>query len=185
MAKKSSETIYQLKVTLKDFRPPIWRRIQVFDNITLARLHLILQAAMGWSDYHLHLFEIAGVHYSEPSPEDWEPVKSEKRYRLNQLVSEGGRFVYEYDFGDGWEHEIVVEKVLPADPQIEYPICIKGKMACPPEDVGGVWGYADFLEAIQDPDHPEHDEMLEWIGEEFDPQAFELDEINHALSALR
>ncbi|MBN1933526.1 MAG: plasmid pRiA4b ORF-3 family protein [Anaerolineae bacterium] len=185
MAKKASEAIYQLKVTLEGFRPPIWRRIQVPDDVTLAHLHLILQTAIGWTDYHLHMFTIDGVHYGEPSPEDWEPVKSEKRYRLNQLVGEGGRFRYEYDFGDSWEHGILVEKVLPADPQVEYPICIKGKMACPPEDVGGTWGYADFLEAIQNPEHPEHDEMLEWIGGEFDPQAFDLEEVNAALQNYR
>jgi hypothetical protein len=95
------------------------------------------------------------------------------------------RFDYEYDFGDGWEHRILVEKILPLEPGRAYPVCIKGRRACPPEDVGGTWGYAAFLDAIGDPEHPEHDSYLEWIGGEFDPEAFDLDEVNDALSELR
>lgn len=184
MAKDSNETIYQLKVTLEGFRPPIWRRIQVPAGIPLDHLHLVLQATMGWSNYHMHMFTIGGVEYGEPSPDDWEPVEDESRHRLNQLVEEGAQFRYEYDFGDSWEHKIQVEKVLPADPQVAYPVCIKGKMACPPEDVGGVWGYGDFLETIQDPENPDYEEMLEWIGGEFDPQEFDLEETNAALKNL-
>jgi len=105
--------------------------------------------------------------------------------RLNQIADAGAKFVYEYDFGDSWEHILLVEKVLPMEPDQQYPVCIKGKRACPPEDVGGVWGYYGFLEAIQDPDHPEHEDYLEWIGEDFDPEAFDLDAVNAALRALQ
>ena len=101
------------------------------------------------------------------------------------VTSENERFLYEYDFGDSWIHEILVEKILPPEPKKRYPVCLKGKRACPPEDVGGPWGYADFLEAIRDPDHPEHEEYLEWAGEDFDPEAFDLDEVNRALRKMR
>lgn len=187
-AKKTSSpaVIYQLKVTLKHFRPPIWRRIQVADEITLAQLHAILIAVMGWADYHLHDFTIGGARYSEPSEEDWEPVKDERRYRLNQIVSgEKFKFVYQYDFGDSWDHEIRLEKMLPPETDAQYPRCVAGARACPPEDVGGVWGYAEFLDAIHDPEHEEHDRYLEWIGGEFDPEAFDLSAVNAALRRLR
>jgi len=95
------------------------------------------------------------------------------------------KFLYEYDFGDGWEHELLVEKILPAEPGVGYPRCLKGKRACPPEDVGGVWGYADFLEIMRDPNHPEHEDMLEWVGGEFDPEVFDLEEVNAELEEMR
>jgi hypothetical protein len=110
---------------------------------------------------------------------------NERRFKLYQIAPAGGaRFRYEYDFGDGWLHQVTVEKVLPADPEMRLPLCLKGKRACPPEDVGGVWGYENFLEAIRDPDHPEHDEYLEWVGGEFDPESFDIDDVNAALRGL-
>lgn len=189
-AKKRTITsdIYQIKVTLKHSQPPIWRRIQVPADVSLARLHRILQAVMGWEDYHLHQFIVDGEYYGEPHPdyEVWGPeMRDERRFTLEQLVPEEGlKFRYEYDFGDGWEHELLVEKILPAEPGASYPRCIKGKRACPPEDVGGVWGYADFVEVIRDPDHPEHEEWLEWVGGEFDPEAFDLEEVNAGLKEM-
>ena len=178
--------IYQIKVTLKDSKPPIWRRIQVPCNITLAELHHILQAVMGWWDYHLHQFIVGRTYYGVPSPDyDYMEMRDESQVRLDQIADEGSKFVYEYDFGDSWEHVLLVEKILSPEPGQQYPVCIKGKRARPPEDVGGVWGYSDFLEAIQNPDHPEHDEYLEWVGGEFDPEAFDLDEINAALRECR
>jgi hypothetical protein len=180
--------IYQIKVTLRHSKPPIWRRIQVPADVNLARLHRILQVVMGWDDYHLHQFTVGGVDYGVPDPEyaSWgHEMRDEQRVKLGQLVPEEGlKFVYEYDFGDSWEHELLVEKILPAEPGVDYPRCLKGKRACPPEDVGGVWGYDDFLEIIRTPDHPEHDDMLEWIGGEFDPEAFDLDEINAELKMI-
>ncbi len=181
--------IYQIKVTLRNSKPPIWRRIQVPGDIHLGKLHHILQVVMGWEGYHLHQFIIGGAYYGEPHPdyETWGPeMRNERHVRLEQIApGQGVKFLYEYDFGDGWEHELLVEKLLPSEPGVHYPRCLKGKRACPPEDVGGVWGYDSFLEAIRDPDHPEHEDMLGWIGGEFDPEAFDLDEINSALERMR
>ncbi|MGA1870906.1 MAG: plasmid pRiA4b ORF-3 family protein [bacterium] len=177
--------IYQLKITLKDSKPPIWRRLQVKSDITLSKLHQIFQVAMGWSNTHLHQFIIHGVEYGIPDPDYDTDIKDERYVKLGKLlVTEGEKFTYEYDFGDNWEHEILIEKILPMEISIFYPICIKGKRACPPEDCGGIWGYLDFLEAIEDISHPEHDEILEWAGGEFNPAAFEVNSINQELKQL-
>ena len=182
----SNTSIYQIKVTLRDSKPPIWRRVLVPSDITLAKLHNILQAVMGWYDAHLHQFIVGGVYYGVPDPDYFIEIKSERRVRLNQIVAgERFKFIYEYDFGDSWEHELLVEKTVPPEKGVRYPVCIKGKRACPPEDVGGVWGYAEFLEAIRDPEHPEHEDYLEWVGGEFDPEAFDLDDVNATLSHIR
>jgi len=182
------ESVYQIKVTLKDIQPPIWRRVQVPSNISLNKLHRILQAVMPWDDYHLHQFIIGGVNYGEPDPDDdfGFELKSDRTAKLRQVASvAGARFIYEYDFGDGWEHKILIEKVLPPETGVRYPICLGGKRACPPEDCGGIPGYARFLEAIRNPEHEEHDELLQWAGGSFDPEAFDLDEINRALKRIR
>jgi hypothetical protein len=181
--------IYQIKVTLDDSKPPIWRRILVRSDITLGKLHNVIQAVMmGWADYHLHQFVVGETYYGMPDPdyEGFLEMRDESRVKLNQIVTgEKFKFHYEYDFGDSWLHNLLVEKILPPEPGQQYPVCIKGRRACPPEDVGGVWGYDTFLEAIQNPDHPEHEDYLEWVGGEFDPEAFDLDEANEALRALR
>ncbi len=177
--------VYQLKVTLQHTKPPIWRRIQVRASTTLPRLHDTIQVAMGWTDSHLHQFSIDGVAYGLPDPDFADAMRSEQRIKLERVVTtEKDRFVYEYDFGDSWTHILLLEKILPPDPEVHYPRCPAGKRACPPEDVGGVWGYAKFLEAVGKSDHPEHDDMLEWCGGEFDPEAFSLDEVNQALKGL-
>ncbi len=178
--------VYQMKVTLQDISPPIWRRIQVTNDTTLGKLHRILQVVMGWSDYHLHEFIIGEVSYGVPDKESMSDMKNEKNVRLSQIVSgEGMRFTYIYDFGDYWRHKILVEKILSPEQDTRYPICIKGKRACPPEDCGGIGGYYEFLEAIKDPDHPDHEDMLDWVGGSFDPEAFDLDEINATLRKIR
>ncbi len=182
------KTVYQIKATLKDSKPPIWRRILVPEDTSLYDLHEILQRVMDWGNYHLHQFTIAGQLYGDPENDEYGDfdTKNEKRYRLNQLgLRENSRFTYEYDFGDSWEHILLVEKILPADKGTRYPVCIAGKRACPPEDVGGIWGYEEFLEAISDPAHPEHDEMLEWVGGDFDPEECDLDEINQSLQRFK
>ncbi len=187
MPRKGADTspAYQLKVTLQNTKPPIWRRIQVRAGITLPQLHDAIQVAMGWTDSHLHLFNIGGVDYGMPDPEFANDMRSEQRVRLGRVVTtEKDRFVYEYDFGDSWTHNILLEKILPPEPDVHYPRCLAGKRTCPPEDVGGVWGYAEFLETIRDADHPEHDDMLDWCGGAFDPEAFSLDEVNAALRRL-
>ena len=137
--------MYQIKVTLKGVRPPIWRRIQVSSETTLAQFHDILQVAMGWMGGHLHMFTANGESYSAPSPFDPYHLeeldaKDSSRVKLNMLVTEEGlKTQYEYDFGDGWDHVIVVEKTLPMTSDAKLLVCIKGKRACPPDDVGGIW----------------------------------------------
>ena len=180
--------IYQLKVTLEDIKPPIWRRIQVRGDVTLFKLYKILQAAMEWEDYHLHQFIVGEDYYAIPSPEDPWPMetKNEKRAKLFQVAPvEKARFIYEYDFGDSWRHKILVEKILPPERDLEHPICLAGKRSRPPEDCGGIGGYYEFLEAISDPKHPEHEDMLDWAGGEFDPERFDKDEVNRLLSKIR
>jgi len=183
---EKTERIYQIKVTLKDSKPPIWRRLLVPANITLYKLHQIIQTAMGWAGYHLHQFTIFGEYYGDPEDDEFGDLgtKNEKRHKLSGVASEGFKFDYEYDFGDGWEHSILVEKILTPDKGTHYPLCIKGRRACPPEDVGGIWGYEEFLEAIQDPSHPQHDDYLEWVGGEFDPTECDLEEINEMLAGM-
>jgi DNA-binding MarR family transcriptional regulator len=185
MAKEPSRgSIYQIKVTLGGSKPPIWRRIQVPGDVTLAELHDTLQAVMGWWDYHLHQFIVGETYYGVPHPDYMMEMLDESEVRLNEFADEGSQFVYEYDFGDSWEHVLQVEKVLPSKPGQRYPVCVKGRRATPPEDVGGIWGYELYLEAMADPDHPEHEMYLEWRGE-FDPEEFNLDEVNAALRKLR
>ena len=183
MATKSLQKIYQIKVTLTGSKPPIWRRLLVSSLITLSKLHKVLQIAMGWTDSHLHQFIAYGRFYGQPDPDFDFEVLDESKVRLDSLLKKDkDSITYEYDFGDSWEHKIELEKVLPFDPKITLPVCIKGKRACPPEDVGGIWGYQSFLHAIRDPNHPEHEEYLEWIGEEFDPEYFNVDKINELLA---
>lgn len=186
--RKQAQSIYQLKITLKDIRPPIWRRVQVPSDITLGQLHWVIQLSMGWTNSHLHSFSIQGVEYGVPMPDsgfDEMDLRDEQSVKLSRLVpGEKFKFSYLYDFGDSWEHEVLVEKVLPTEPDVSYPVCIKAKRACPPEDCGGVWGYQEFLETIQDMEHPEHEEMLEWVGGFFDPEETELGEINAQLKMI-
>jgi hypothetical protein len=176
------ERIYQLKLMLKGSKPPIWRRVEVDDAITLARLHQIMQAAMGWYDSHLHMFTIAGITYGLPDLYDEHEVRDERRVKLNQLLSIPKQaLLYEYDFGDGWLHQVLLEKILEPEAGVTYPRCIAGRRACPPEDCGGLWGYANLLEAIRDPNHPEHTELLAWVGGAFDPERFIIEAANGRL----
>lgn len=177
-APKKGDLIYQFKITLLDIKPAIWRRIQV-PHCTLADLHEYIQAAFGWEDYHLHQFQIDGERYEPPpAPDDFEfdpDIRDETQVVLSGLIPRSGRkprWVYEYDFGDGWRHEVQFEGFVPHDPKAKYPVCVEGEQACPPEDCGGPWGYADYVAAITDPNHEEHDEMLAWRGP-FDPEAFD------------
>ena len=187
MAPKNKKSVYQIKITLQDSKPPIWRRVLVHSDTSLGKMHYIIQAVMGWWDSHLHQFIVGRTYYGPAnSPyEDFMETQDEAKIKLSQIGGAGTKFIYEYDFGDSWRHILEVEKVLEPEPGQEYPICLKGKRACPPEDVGGVWGYEDFVEAIQNPDHPEHDEYLEWVGDEFDPEKFDLDAANAELQELR
>lgn len=183
---KRDVKVYQLKVTLIDSSPPIWRRFQVKSDITLEMLHLILQIVMGWTNSHLHQFTIQGEYYGEPDTDDFSEVADESTVQLEQVVTgEGFKFSYEYDFGDGWQHQLLVEKILPVESDVDYPICLKGKRACPPEDCGGIWGYGDFLDIIQNPKHPKHNHMLKRVGGKFDPESVDLEAIQEDLKQLK
>jgi hypothetical protein len=179
---------YQLRIELKHVEPLIWRRVLVPENVTLAKFHIILQGAMGWHGGHLHEYEIGRLHYGIPD-DDWpgtEPVIDERQVRLNSLVEAGARrFTYLYDFGDGWEHNIKVEDLVPPSSNGKLIQCTAGENACPPEDVGGPYAYIDFLAAIRDPTHSEHHTMLEWIGGSFDPAAFDLADVNERLAEIK
>lgn len=186
--KPAKGTVFQLKVTLNDIRPPIWRRVQTKD-CTLAKLHEIIQAVMGWEDAHLHEFEIGEERYG--LPEQWQggwddaDIRNSRKVKLSQLVEKGAKKLrYQYDIGDSWWHTIMVEKTVPVEPGIKYPRCIAGERACPPEDCGGPWSYDDFLEAIQNPKHERHEERLEWIGGKFDPEAFDVETANEELQEV-
>ena len=177
--RKTKGSIYQLHIALNGIRPPIWRRILVPGNMKLSTLSEILLDTMGWVGYHLHQYIVNGVYYGEPSDDDFFDVEDESKVTLQQIAPrEGSKFKYEYDFGDSWMHTVKVEAIVEPEEGTTYPVCIKGKRACPPEDVGGVWGYAEFLEALADPDNPEAEEMLEWVGDDFDPEEFSLEDVN-------
>ena len=176
--------IYQLKVTLKNIRPPIWRRFQVEDDLTFYQLHTVLQTVMGWYDAHLHSFDINGLQLTdaETLAMGWGDGKDDQKVRLSQyLRHEKQKFRYVYDFGDDWEHEVLLEKILTIEEGVFYPRCIKGKRECPPEDCGGVWGYQEILEILKDKNHSEYETYAEWIGEDFDSEHFDLVEINDML----
>jgi Plasmid pRiA4b ORF-3-like protein len=179
------KTVYWLKATIMGTKPSVWRRVIVPGEITLAGLHDVLQAAFGWWDCHLHEFEIGGVRYGVDDGEDGHPPQNERRTRQCDVAVADSSFVYVYDFGDDWRHKVTVEKVLPASPNTRYPLCTDGRRACPPEDCGGTWGYRQFLTAIRDPGHAGHESMLEWVGGQFDSEAFDIGEFEHRLQLGR
>jgi len=182
--------IYQLKVTLLGTSPPIWRRLFVPSDVTLAQLHDVLQAAMGWQECHMHEFSAGGRHFGRPNPEDrfrgMPPVENERTVRLFRVLGRvGAKAIYTYDFGDSWEHAIVLEKRLCADPTTAYPVCTGGELACPPEDCGGIGGFYDLLDALRDPAHERHDELCDWVDDDYDPDVFSIDDVNRMLTPSR
>ena len=178
----AGETPLSLKVTLRDTKPPIWRRLVMPGEMTLGDLHQAIQAVMGWDDAHLHAFDIAGQDYSGPYSVDG--VADEERLSLNAVLKSGvRRFTYTYDFGDNWHHVVLIERPRRALEAGSYPACIAGKRHCPPEDCGGPWGYQDLLAVLADPTHPDYAERVEWVGEDFDPDAFSVDVANARLAA--
>lgn len=179
--KASEGFVYTFKIALLDWKPLIWRRIVVPEG-TLVDLHEHIQTAMGWTNSHLHQFEIRGRRYGVAAHlnADWldeeERVIDSAKIKLCDLLGSAHplrKFRYDYDFGDNWQHGVAFEKRQPPEPGVKYPCCIEGAGACPPEDVGGVWGYADMLEALEDPEHPEHENYMDWIGDDYDPDEFE------------
>ncbi len=184
--KRKFDQVYQFKITLKQIRPSIWRRIQVPETYTFQDMHVAIQDVMGWEGYHLHEFEMVdpatGAKMRIGAPDEdfgfGREILREQREKIARYFSMENRSAeYLYDFGDDWEHRIPLEKILPRGAGVKYPVCIKGKRACPPEDCGGVWGYADIMEALQDPDSEENEELLEWVGEDFDPEYFDAEMI--------
>jgi len=182
------DPVLQVKITLAEVAdPPVWRRLLVPAAIRLDRLHQVIQAAMGWQDYHLHVFSDGRAEYGLPDPDL--PFRDERTATLGELLPRAGsRPGYTYDFGDGWEHEIALEKRLAAEPSVAYPVCVAGEGACPPEDCGGAWGYEHLREVLADPSSAEHQDMLAWLGldkaGDFDPHRFDIDQANRALAAV-
>jgi len=180
--------VLQLKVELQGVRPKAWRRVLVPSSIRLPVLHVVLLRVMGWDGGHLHEFEFVEANYGIPDP-DWHDglLVDESKVSLNKALGGSAAFTWTYDFGDAWTHKIKVERVdtMPAELKLQFPICLAGAGACPPEDVGGAPGYADFLLAIADPDHPEHGDMTAWIGRAFDPNAFNVQEAQDRLYEIK
>jgi hypothetical protein len=180
--------IFQLKVGLRGARPPIWRRLEVPADVTLARLHELIQAAFAWDDSHLHVFETRYGNFGRPDSELGHRAAS--RVTLEQVVpAVGDKLCYTYDFGDNWTHDIAVEKILNRDPSVAYPRCTGGRRAAPPEDCGGVWGYAELMGILEDPTHPEHRERLDGLGlddrADFDPARFNAKAVTTTLQHLQ
>lgn len=167
---KPTANAYEVTITLCDVTPIIWRRVRVRADITLAQLHEVIQIAMGWENYHLHEFEIGTVR--------------EPHVPLRDVAGPGSRFLYRYDMGDNWEHEIAIEQELAGD-GVQTPYCIAGKYACPPEDCGGPYGYADLRRALAGRGGPKRRELIDWLGGEFDPKRFSRREVNAALRDVK
>lgn len=173
--------VYQLKVTLRKVRPPVWRRFYVRSDMTLEQLHWALQLIIGWTNSHLHHFRVSQAASGRARSAQIVNSEHERKVVLSKVLRKPkDRMIYEYDFGDGWEHEVELEEVPALPPKGKFPWVLSGKRACPPEDVGGPWGYANFLEAVGDPKHPDHEDLVEWCGDLFDPEAFDVNAINRA-----
>jgi hypothetical protein len=197
MAKKQPKNpipIYQLKIVLREIEPPVWRILQIKGNASLGKLHDYIQGAMGWKDCHLHEFKIEGKRYmaKEQMDDDYDDdgfgsrgVYDERKWCLDKLLKEGDSFEYEYDFGDSWDHDILVEKIIPPKEEVYYPICTYGERACPPEDCGGTTGYEELIQVLNDPTHEDHEHFSEWAGEDFDPETFDMKGANFIMDNIK
>lgn len=184
MGTAQSAEIYQFKVTLIGINPAIWRRIHVAGSYTLARLHGVLQVAMGWENYHLYMFQMGSKTYGRPDLDDAGDLNliDAKRTRLSSIaLGVGTTFTYVYDYGDDWEHELLLEAIVMPALDTTYPRCLAGECRCPPEDVGGIGGYTDYLEALTDPHHEEHEAVMRWRGP-IDPEEFSIEKVNQELA---
>jgi len=177
---------HQLRITLLGIEPPIWRRIQVQSALPLALLHDAIQAAMGWTNSHLHQFEKDGKHWGVPESDDFGDLNliDESKVQIGAVLkSEGDVLRYVYDYGDEWLHDVVLEQILPTEPPPK-PVCVAGARRCPPEDVGGPNGYQEFLDAIFDPQHEQFERYREWAGGPFDAEEFHLTAVNYTLERM-
>lgn len=183
MTVNKQEPIFQLRIDLQHLRPPIWRRVLVPASASLDDLHEIIQAIMPWWDAHLHEFECNGAQYGIPRDDPWYEIGDSRAVVLSEVLFQVGAHIsYTYDFGDTWGHKIKLEKVLDPAPDMNYPFCVTGRRACPPEDCGGPPGYEAMLQALADPDNDDHEMYREWVGDDFDPEAFDLNEANDGLA---
>jgi hypothetical protein len=182
----TATSIARLKVTLDDVKPAVQRRLEVPLTIRLDRLHLVLQAALGWTNSHLYEIKAGGVGWGMLDPDfDDGPLDARKARLIDVLEDVGTKTIkYLYDFGDGWEHTIKVERVTVAVPGVAYPVLLDASGRCPPEDVGGLWGYDEFLDAMANPEHESHAEMKEWVGEDFDPKVVDVEALAASVAAL-
>ena len=185
--------IYQLKVTLLDTNPLIWRRIRVPAGIILRRLSEVVKTAMGWGGGHLHEFRVRGDYYGPILPgnmDDSYPTRSDTKVRLCQVLPQkGSSLIYTYDMGDNWQHRVYLERILPRDPKVRVPVCLDGARACPPEDCGSTSGYERLLTILGNPRHPEHKGMKRWLKdcgyEPYDPEALDLTAVNDQMRSIR
>lgn len=193
-AKRKFSQVYQFYIVLLGIKPRIWRRIQVPATYSFWDLHVAITDSMGWLDYHLHEFEMVNPRTErkvligmpdDEYPDEREVFPDDKEKIARYFTLENRHAQYAYDFGDGWQHRIELEKIIPRHENIEYPRCLAGRRACPPEDCGGIGGYANLLEALADPDHEEHEQLLTWVGEEYDSEAFDPTEVNFWDPAVR
>ena len=181
--------IYQIQISLNGSKPKIWRRLLIPADLLLSDFHKLIQTTMGWTNSHLHQFIKLGIFYSQRYENDdyWEEMDNVDYSDIkvfDLLQKEKESITYEYDFGDSWEHTILLEKILPNDEKSKLPICLAGKMNCPPEDCGGIWGYAAMLDILTQPDHEEYEHCYEWFDDDFDPKHFDKDEINQMLNDI-
>lgn len=191
MSARPTPEVYELEITLLEIEPRIWRRIALPSDLTLAALHPLIQLTMGWEDAHLHQFVAEdgrryGLKDAHPDLDDlFARAEDTRKVQLGEVLREPGEALrYDYDFGDSWEHRVELVAVRPAVEGEPLPRCLDGARACPPEDCGGTWGYEELLEALADADHERHDELREWVGGAFDPEAFEVDAVNAALRSV-
>ncbi len=186
MKKEKYQNVYQFRIVLKDSKPPIWRRIQVPENYSFWDLHVAIQDAMGWEDCHLHEFttviskgKLRGrQHIGIPDPDGFREVLPGWKEKIKDWFSRFEKMNYDYDFGDNWEHPVILEKILPKESGKKYPICVAGKMTCPFEDSGAIWGYYEKLEILKNPNHSEYKDIVDWVGDEnFNPEEFNPEEV--------
>ena len=184
----SADTIARLKIILDDVEPTVLRRVDVSFDIRLDRLHLTIQAAMGWTNSHLYEIRAGGVGWSTPYPDaDWAgDFIDARKARLGDILEDIGTktLKYLYDFGDGWEHTIKIERLVDPKPGMLYPSLIEAKGHCPPEDVGGPWGYSELLEALDDPSHQRRSEFKEWLADDFNPHVVDVDRLSEDVADL-
>jgi len=185
MAQTPGQSVFRLRIQLNDMEPAIWRRLLVPGAVRMANLADILLAAMGWSNSHLHAFTVGDRRYGMNVDEYPDGELDERKVTVLQALRDERRFTFDYDFGDSWEHDVVIEDLTFSDVGLKHAVCLDGANACPPDDVGGTWGYREFLVAVADPTHEEHESYLEWVGGSFDPTKFDLGEVNAVLQEVR